>query len=244
MKEVLIVRPDWGDIACRWGAEWLKRKSLNYFQSEGWKVIDLYANNANRINILAQLNNVSYASLLGHGNETTYTANRTEKVLWVDDDETLRICRSGSSLGLNFLSCLVGDKLAPWMVENGIRAIMAFTQEFVFGIDYNNFPNSIAEPFFDAYASADYYIAKGLSFKEAHDYRLATWRKYIQQAEPEIRRYLIHDYNCDELFGDGNFKPIEVEGWRELIFEGEVTVKGWFIPKKYNFSGTVKVKEG
>lgn len=203
----MVVRPDWSDDACRWGSEQLKRKTIAYAKEAGWRTTDLYGVHACRNEIVSTILVSNFSEILGHGNQDTYTANRLEKVFWRGDEVTEEVCRQSGLRGANFLSCQVGLRLVPYMIENGFRAITAYVDDFVFCIDRTRFPNTYAEPFFASHCTVDKSVFEGKSMENAHMDRLNRWQDEIRNANPTIKQYLVHDYNCDELFGDGKFVP-------------------------------------
>jgi len=251
MREVVVVRPDWSDTACKWGAEQLKRKTVAYAAQYEWKVKDLYASKANRADIMEEAQAVTYASVLGHGNEDMYTANLEEPVFWRSDAETESFCKNARDLAINFLSCLVAKRLLPWMISKGLRVALGYEEEFVFAIDENKFPNGVAEAFFACHCSADLKVFAGATMKEAWDYRQACWEKAISEADDELKRYLIHDYNCDAILGDGAFIPAEPEGPeptpKRFHIKGDFTRESdlltWIVNGTITLEGTAEIEE-
>lgn len=207
MPSVCVVRPDDGDTALKWGAENLRLMTLKYFQDAGWDIIDLYANQANTLQIRDSFPKVDYFSALGHGNATVYTAQKQIPVLWVGDSGTKQICAQMGVIGGNFLSCEVGKQLLPTLITYGLRCVAGYEEEFVFAIDNNTFPNSIAKPFFLCYAEMDKYIALDKNMGDAHKARLRKWEEEIPKMPTELQQYAIHDYNCDNIWGDTAFDP-------------------------------------
>jgi len=209
MNAATIVRPDWGDTACRWGAEQLRRKALKYFQDAGWDVADLYAADASKRQILAVGLGSDHLSILGHGNATVYTAQEEEYVFEVNDPDTLAFAQQSGNRSINALSCSIGKQLAPWMVENGLRAIKAYTEDFIFEINNSKFPNEVAEPYFLSHCTFDRAISVGANCGTAHDTELAEWENQIGKVNPWSSGYLIWDYQASKLFGDRAFIPIQ-----------------------------------
>jgi len=257
MKQVLVVRPDWSDLACKWGAEQLKRKTISYANLQNWQVVDLYAGDAVKSKILQECRNVNYASLLGHGNEDVYTANRQAIVFQVGDQDTQALCAVGNQLAMNFLSCLIAKRLLPWMISLGLRGAMGYDEEFVFVTDQFNFPNSVAEPFFACHCSADYKIFRESTLKEAWDFRQSCWQEEIDKATEDIKRYLIHDFNCDTLLGDGDFNPSSPDGEPPTPpnggskkvyivgdFQRESSLWDWILSGRVTLSGEAEIREG
>jgi hypothetical protein len=200
MSEVVVVRPDWGDMACRWGSAQLNLKTETYAAGEGWIVNDLYAEEATKDKIIAALLVANYGSLLGHGNDTIYTAQRETTVFEVGDAATLDFCKKASNIGLNFLSCLVGNNLLPWMVMHGLKFAKGYDQEFVFSVDRSHFPNSIADPYFLCYSEFDrvYFLTQNEG--QAYEAELKKWEEVIDASAPDDKAYKVHDYNACHLY--------------------------------------------
>jgi hypothetical protein len=207
MKEAVAVRPDWSDTACKWGSEQLKRKTIAYAAQAGWQVKDLYADDAVKTKIIQELLKASYGSLLGHGNETIYTAQRKQVVFQVGDTETLEFCKNSTERGLNFLSCLVGKQLLPWMTAQGLKFAKGYTEEFVFAYEASNFPDSTAEPFFLAYCEFDRVYFETQDELKAFDAELGMWENAIDESDSTTKRYKVQDYNSCNLFKDGKAVP-------------------------------------
>jgi hypothetical protein len=204
---MVCVRPSWGDTATDWGSEQLKRKTIAYAKAAGWSVTDLYADDAVKTKIIEALKKANFGSLLGHGNNSVFTGQRQEIVFQVNDAETLAFCQGAGDIVLNFLSCLMGKGLAPWMTQNGLRAAKAYTEEFVFANDPGNFPNSVADPFFLAYCEFDKVFMQTQSEDQAYQAELRKWEEVIDASDAATKPYKIQDYDAAELFKKGQEPP-------------------------------------
>ena len=205
----MVVRPDWGDTACRWGAEQLARKTIAYAAQSGWSVRDLYGDDATKAKIIAELPSKTFASVLGHGNETTYTAQRQEVVLVKGDPDTDALCAKGGNLVMNFLTCLVGEDLLPYMIEKGLKAAKGYSEEFVFVTDPANFPDSVAEPFFRAHCEFDRVYLQTEDEDTAWDAEMAAWQEEYNKAPVTYRRYIAQDMDSSWLHKAGHEPPPE-----------------------------------
>jgi len=230
MKEVVVVRPDWSDTACKWGSEQLKRKTIAYAQDKGWSVTDLYADDAVKAKIIQALSRVTYGSLLGHGNNNVYTGQRQAIVFQVGDQATLDFCKASTGRGINFLSCLIGKELLPWMTLNGLKFAKGYTEEFVFALDQANFPNSAAEPFFLSYCEYDRAYVSTEDELKAFDAELRMWEKVIDESDPTTKRYKVQDYNACNLFKEGKAVPRPApKPWCD--YSAAIVVAGCFLGK-------------
>jgi len=178
-----------------------------YALQAGWSVIDLYADDANKDRIIAELKKVRFGSLLGHGNKGVFTGQRQQVVFQVGDQATLEFCQQAGETTLNFLSCLMGQQLAPWMCQNGLGAAKAYTEEFVFANDPSDFPDSVAEPFFLSYCEFDRVFLSTMDPDQAYQAELRMWEAQIDKADPRIKPYLVQDYDSSELFKKGEQPP-------------------------------------
>lgn len=204
MSRAAVVRPDWpGETACRWGAEQLRIKSMQYIETEGWAVDDLYANDAIKSKIIAALGTADFGSLLGHGNDGIYTAQMQMEVFRVGDQATIDFCQQNTDKGLNFLSCRVGRRLAPWMCEQGLKFAKAHTEDWVFVMDPNHWPDSIASEFFLPYCTFDMWYARTQDEDLAFEKELEKHEEVIDRSDMQTKPYKIQNYNSAELFKAG-----------------------------------------
>ena len=202
MARVVVQRPDWGDFACKWGSWWLKEKVIKSAQTHGYTVSDLHAGAATRSNVLRECkkSDFCYFSGVGHGNFTTFTGQYEEKIFWRGDEETKKISKGKH---FNFLSCKFGRFGARWMArEGGAIGVHAYKADFIFIADDEHFPNSYAEPFFDAHTTTDRELLKGATHGEAHRACKKRYAYWILNAPPECRRYLIWDMRHKVFYGD------------------------------------------
>ncbi len=201
MSTIVVVRPDWSDTACKWGSKWLEELVVKPAQKAGFKVIDLYGDNATRDKVLDAMKqpDTIYFSGVGHGNADIFTGQEFEHIFWTNDGETKEIAPGKH---FNFLSCSVGERLAPWIDEVGAVGVHAYdaTYWFVMG----NFPNGFAEPFFDSHCTVDKALFAGKTHGEAHKECLDRYDYWIDNAPQQCKSYLFHDKQHKKFFGDPN----------------------------------------
>lgn len=212
-KLVIFCLPD-HDEGNRWGSEWLKSlKSLA--EDEGFKVTILSRDDANRQNVLQNCRDKDfiYFTGIGHGNETIYTGQNNEYIFWKEDSET---CEVSKNHHFNFLSCRCCTELIPWMVHNcGAKAIHGYKKDYIFMIDEDNFPNDIAEPFFDSHITIDKELLKGSTHSKAHTEcrkRYLYWIRNPPGVDPYlqswIKIFLVWNMMSKCLYG-GRFSSIK-----------------------------------
>jgi hypothetical protein len=210
MAEIVIQRPDWGDAACKWGSEWLRRKVLEKAKQLGYTVKDLYADNAIRSKVLSECEKTDfiYFSGFGHGNYSMFTGQNMEKIFWVGDSNTKKICKGKH---FTFLSCMFGRLGAKWMRKIGrAKGVHGYKEEYIFIVDENDFPNSYAKYFFDSHGVVDEELLKGHTHFTAH---FACKRKYLEavfEAPSICARYLLWN-RFNKVFYGNWFSRIKTE---------------------------------
>lgn len=211
ITRVVVQRPEWTDPACHFGQYWMKVYVTDPFRKATCEVIDLFGDQATRAEVLkaCKHSNFVYFSGLGHGNPTTFTGQRKEPIFWKGDKET---CSISDGHHFNFLSCEFGKEGAKWMAEEcGAVGVHAYKESFIFVA--STYPNSVAQPFFDAHTTVDRELLKGKAHGSAHAACIARFNYWIAHApNPTAERYLIHDRNCKVFYGDRNAKLPPCEG--------------------------------
>lgn len=205
--KVLTCRPDWGDTACKWGSAQMERKTLRYFIESEFDVVDLHASQATKVQIFAYWGTCTYAEVLGHGNPTTFTAQRQEVVFKVGDKDTEDLAKESKTIGVNFISCSVGQTLVPRMIDLGLRCAIASDDDIVFLIDERQFPNGKAEPFWDSLCASSLKVSEKTTLYEGYLYEMTRWEYWIGKADTRTKPYLVHDYNHRNFYGDKKFNP-------------------------------------
>lgn len=200
MARVVVQRPDWGDIACKWGSYWLQ-EVVKEAKSHGFDVSDLYGSKATRGNVLRECkkSDFLYFSGVGHGNATTFTGQREQPIFWLGDKETKNISKNKH---FNFLSCRFGRLGARWISRVG-RAVgvHAYDADFAFIVDEGNFPDGYAKPFFDSHLMVDRELLKGSTHGEAHRACKMRYLYWAMRSPFICRRYLIWDMRHKRFYG-------------------------------------------
>jgi hypothetical protein len=220
MSSIVVVRPDWSDAACKWGSEWLKRLVVEPARKAGFRVLDLYADDATRAKVLDALkgSDVVYFSGIGHGNADTYTGQQCENIFWTNDEETKK---AAPRRHFSFLSCVVGAQLGPWIAQVGGVGVHAYDETYIFVIDNDNFPNGVAEPFFDSHCTIDRALFAGKTHGEAHEECIARYDYWIDHAPEECKSLLFHDQQHKKFFGNpkARIKPSFVKKLMLLMMD-------------------------
>ena len=236
MKTILATNADF-ETATHWGAPYLE-EVIKYAQKK-FKVIELHQQEDIKKIFIDEINKQNPILIIGigHGNNTVYTGYQFNVLMIKGDSDTKKIAK-----GRHFvlLSCLIGRELLPWLVQNGAVAAQGYKEEFIFMVDQNNYPDSIAKYFFDAHFAGDKALIDGKTEKEAYDIVIKTFDKYINDPNvPQvIKPYLLHDKEARVLFGDGNAKITEgvpTYEWDAVLEKKET--------EKFNIKNVVKNKD-
>jgi len=209
LPTLLAQRPDW-DTATRWGSWWVFELFNRVASAKGYPIIDIYKEQATRPNFLQNMPKAAYASLLGHGNEEVFAGYQNEYILWFGDEQSGKVMQGKAA---NFLSCLVGAKLLPWLIDQGMEMAHGYFVTYYFVINRNAFPNSYAKWFFNAHFTFDKAILEGKTAGEAHQLTYDKYSEYFRSDEvPWVCKvYLLHDRDGMQLFGNQNWKLTEEE---------------------------------
>ncbi len=218
MTYVVSLRPNY-ELATMYGWFWCGRLYNERASLLGYDVIDLAIKNATQDNLLKALDkDPKLIAGVCHGNTDIIVGQDNTLLFRVGDENTKKIVK-GRHVWM--LSCLAGQKLLPWMVQEcGAVTAMGYREEFVFCID--TYPNSIAEPFFRSHFAGIQAFLRGRTAKDAFDIIISTFKKYLDdpKVEEAIKPYLLHDMKCAVFYGDPNAK---IGGDRVKV--AEVTVK-------------------
>ena len=111
-------------------------------------IIDLHGDDATKEKIFEtiQTYHPQRAIMAGHGNSTTYTAQRQEVVLKTCENDEIM-----SGTLSHFISCSVGQQLLPSIIKKGGVGTIGYIVDFTFMIntDYSVEKDPYAEPFKD-----------------------------------------------------------------------------------------------
>jgi len=151
---------------------------------------------------------------VGHGNNDVFTGQNYEPIINVGDkitDDYKRQCIAP-------VSCLVGKKLMPWLVEQGVQCSVGEVTEYWFTAEkiIQNGDDPEEDKLLKYYMYAEYVfwyrLAEGFTAGEA--YRMMI-REYYRQAklaesiDEETAYYVRYDADNRKFFGDDKFRLIE-----------------------------------
>jgi hypothetical protein len=201
----LFVRPSF-EAATYVGSLALKR-AVDDWAARGYAYTDLEGANATRANILGDLssNDPLFTVLLGHGNETTYTAQNYERVFWKSD------CGALAGRVVFALSCLTAAELGPDAVAKGCKTYMGYDEVFGWVMERIQDPlaDRYARGFFEPVLELLYRLAGGSSAGDAYrasidkwNYWIDYWSRSTDPAAPEVLSWLINDRDHQKLLGD------------------------------------------
>ena len=194
---------------------------------------------------------------VGHGNNDVFTGQDYEPIMKVGDkitDDYKRQCIAP-------VSCLVGNKLMPWLVEQGVPCTVGEVTEYWFTAEKinQNGEDPEEDKLLKYYMYAEYVfwyrLAEGFTAGEA--YRMMI-REYYRQAklaesvDEDTAYYVRYDADNRKFFGDQNWRMVsgtetsilyKAVGMRDaknkqdtITISGSVVAKDGTIP-----SGKVKV---
>jgi len=204
---MVTTRPDWGDLPMKYGHSWFK-EVVDKSREIGWRVTDLEADQATRINLEATLINENplYFTGVGHGNEDTYTGQELEILLAVGLNEEIM---SGRVVYL--LSCLTGVALGPALIANKCKAFLGYRVSFTWLVDTRYDPeddpkaasfkyatNTIALSLASGYMTLQAYKA-GI---KAFDDGIELWSQSEDPEASEVIHWLAVDRDGFVLYGD------------------------------------------
>jgi len=210
------------DLATVYGHAFLKYLSVDYAKKCGLSIDLLEGDECTRQNFLQHAKASIYWVNLGHGNETTFTGQYKQPIIWVSDNEGVKAIGKGPRCA-SWLSCLVGRQLVRWLVEDRkvLEASLAYDAEYVFVLDPRNIHNPLKDPyagwFFWSHCLFDeiLFAREGTSGK-AYDETVKRY-KYCLEKCPfnEVKPYLLHDMEHCVLIGsrDWNMFPPMPPGW-------------------------------
>jgi len=213
LARVLIFRPDF-ELASHYGWAWLgevSRAAVNL----GHDVLDLEAENATPENFFDAMENFrpDIVIAMGHGNPTTFTGQDARVVMTACENDQIM---TGSQAF--FLSCLMGQDLAPSMDEKDAVTVAGYIAEFVWVIhpDYTDRPleDPYAYPFMRAVVEPCRRLLAGASWREFYDTQVAMFnlgvREWFESEDPnapQIVAALEHDRDSLVVYGETMIRP-------------------------------------
>jgi hypothetical protein len=185
---------------------------------------------------------------VGHGNNDVFTGQNYEPILRVGDqvtDDLRRQCIAP-------VSCLVANKLMPWLVQQGVPCTVGEATEYIFTAEkeQEQGDNPEEDKLLKYYLYAEYTfwyrLAEGFTAGEA--YRMMI-REYYRQAklaesvDDETAFYVRYDADNRKFFGDKDWRM--VSGTETSILYKAVGIRD---PKNkqdtITISGSVGAKDG
>jgi len=208
---VVFVRPDWGDLAMRYGSYWLSLL-VDEARRLGWDVTDLYGDEATREKIEETLETVDplFFHAVGHGDVNVYTAQRKEVVFVACENDDLLAGRV-----TYLLSCKTGAVLGPSIVNKGGTAYLGYRDVFGWIVKEPHDPatDEYARAFMELTNTIASALLRGRTAREAYDAGIATadrWIDYWSRSDdpnaPEIIKWLAHDRDVLVLYGAGGVR--------------------------------------
>ncbi len=180
MARVLTFRPNF-DLATKYGNAWIGQITENA-RRLGHDVLDLAVYDATQEKFMDAMAEFQpeFIFAMGHGNANHFSGQDVEIVLTgCTNDQVLAGTQS------MFLSCLMGQELAPSINSKGGRAIAAYNEEFVWVVhpDYDN--DVLNDPYAEAYKRAvvnpSVEILKGASWTQFYNLTVGYYNQGIDQ---------------------------------------------------------------
>jgi len=155
----------------------------------------------------------SFTTGCGHGGETVYTGGLQQPLLELGrrkyDEEAIR------GMGFKYLSCLLGAKLLPQLVEDGAKLAQGYEKTYAFSWDPRyGFTKPENDPilrlFFLPYVQSVIALLNGVSNRRAFELERKQYLVNAERAEdPEVRDLLIREADIMRMFGDPDARVIE-----------------------------------
>jgi len=213
LARILIFRPDF-ETATHYGAAWLG-EIRRIAEDLGHTVVDLHGDDATPENFFDAMDNFKpdLVIAMGHGNPTTFTGQDAEIVMRACENDQVMMGSQGY-----FLSCLMGQELAPSMNEKDARAVAAYIAEFTWVIhpDYRDRPleDPYAYPFMRAVVEPCGRLLAGASWREWYDAQIEMFnlgvREWFESEDPmapQIVAALEHDRDSLIVYGETAIRP-------------------------------------
>lgn len=211
MVKVLIVAPDF-DLATRAWHPWLLDYLRPQLESRGVEVVAAEGGEAVRERVWQILSDPEVKALFGcgHGDDKTFTGQQL--------DEIFVACKYPEELvaGKCFapVSCLVGRKLLPDMVEKGLGCGLGETVIYVFYLQPGVPPleDWILALFTKSEFTYAICMAEGCASGEAHARMIKAYydsADRVREIDPEIAYTLEYDADYRLHFGDAEWRLVE-----------------------------------
>jgi len=149
----------------------------------------------------------------GHGGPDCYTGGLQQPLLELGkrkyDEEAIQ------GMGFKYLSCLLGAKLLPQLVEDGAKLAQGYEKSYAFSWDpkygFTKVENDpILRLFFLPYVQSVIALLNGASNRRAFEIEKKGYLRNAERAEdPEVRDLLIRESDVMVMFGNPNAKVVE-----------------------------------
>lgn len=215
MARVLVFRSKW-DTATLYGYAWLGEIARQAV-ALGHEVLDLEGDNATPENFMDAMNtfNPELVFAMGHGDPTRFSGQNGRIVLSACENDQVMVGRQAY-----FVSCLMGQSLAPSMVDKGARTVAAYIAEFTWMIHpdeyYRAHPleDPYAYPFMRAVVEPSVHLLMGGSWREFYDLTVSLFNQGISEwfnstdpYAPSIVAALKHDRDSLVVYGLTETRP-------------------------------------
>jgi hypothetical protein len=165
-------------------------------------IIDLYGDDAAKDKIFEaiQTYHPQRAIMAGHGNSTTYTAQREEVVLQACQNDEIM-----SGTLSHFISCSVGVELLPSIIKKGGVGTIGYMVDFTFMInsDYSVDKDPYAEPFKDLTVTIITKMLQGATLQQVWQAGVDKCNEWIAKLQDKTEIDWAEVISCLEHDRDG-----------------------------------------
>jgi hypothetical protein len=191
--------------------------AVDYLKSKGFTLDDLGGANAVRSKVLDSISRIDpiWFFGVGHGNADRFTGQNYDNIWWTCD------CSQLSGRVVYLLSCITGASLGPDMVNNKkAKTNISYKETFTWIQASSQDPlvDKYAKGFYEPVMELIYSLADGLTAREAWNanmdkwnYWIDYWRKSSDPYAATVLQWLIHDRDCQVMFGDESARVVEAE---------------------------------
>lgn len=201
-NDTTIVRCDF-DLVTNILSTKIAPEAIEYARKKLYSVTDLYKEKANKTELMA--NFIFKVPIIVWG----FSHGHEDELIGPEIGST--VFDVGNALWFNnkivvIVACLTGKKLAPAMVDNGARAVLAYDDTLdirVWSDTYEpleGFKECITKPKL---------LYDGFKAKEVYEATIAEYNKWIEywdKRDPVTADVLRHDRDCFKMYGSGESK--------------------------------------
>ncbi|MEM3974652.1 MAG: hypothetical protein QW320_09820 [Ignisphaera sp.] len=211
---VLLFAPRWAadpatSFWCPYVSVWLKK------QLEGKVSVTLLEkDDCTRSKTKDAMKSCKMLTGAGHGNDDVFTGQYYQVIYKVGDD-----IRELKDKCFAPVSCRVGAKLLPWMIDNGVACGLGQIDDYTFvanpyvehkGEDPNE--DIYIKPFIMAEYTFVLSLADGKTAGEAYDDMINAYYRFAEEyrnIDPYVTLYLLVDAENRKFFGDKGWRLVE-----------------------------------